>query len=265
MATLSAFINGVGIIGPGIQGWPAAAGILTGATTWTMQPTAIPPAAALPAAERRRCGAIVKLSLAVGFEAAAHACADVAALPTVFSASGGDGANCHEICQALASSDRLISPTRFHNSVHNAAAGYWSIATGATAPSSVLCAYDGSFGAGLLEAFVQSSCDDTATLLIVGDTVYPEPLRATRPISDEFGVALVVAPTRAPNSLARVTVALTDAEPTPMSDPRLETLRATTPGARSLPLLALLAAGSGGKAVLDYLDETRLAVTVEPC
>ena len=79
-------------------------------------------------------GAVVKLALAVGLEACAHAGAIPARLPAVFTSSGGDGRNCHEICAALASAERLISPTRFHNSVHNAAAGYWGIATGAPRP-----------------------------------------------------------------------------------------------------------------------------------
>mgnify|MGYP002075717815 CR=1 FL=1 len=43
------------------------------------------------------------------------------------------------LCQKIgvsvfASDDRLISPTRFHNSVHNAPSGYWSIAARSTRP-----------------------------------------------------------------------------------------------------------------------------------
>ena len=96
----------------------------------------------------------------------------------VFSFSGGDGDNCHEICAALASSERLISPTRFHNSVHNAAAGYWSIAYGCTRASTSLCADDASFGAGLLEALAQLACGAPAVLLVAYDVDYPPPLYA---------------------------------------------------------------------------------------
>ena len=91
----------------------------------------------------------------------------------MFSSSAGDGNNCHEICQALASNDRQISPTRFHNSVHNAPSGYWSIASGAMATSSVVCAYDASFGAGLLEALAQVVADGTRCVLVSYDTDYP--------------------------------------------------------------------------------------------
>ena len=43
-----------------------------------------------------------------------------------------------------------ISPTQFHNSVHNAAAGYWHIAAGSAAPSLSVGGHDGAFAAGLL-------------------------------------------------------------------------------------------------------------------
>ena len=77
-------------------------------------PTVLPLPEALPPAERRRTGAIVKLTLATGLEATRHAGAAAADLAAVFSSSGGDGLNCHEICEALASSERQLSPTRFH-------------------------------------------------------------------------------------------------------------------------------------------------------
>ena len=204
------------------------------------------------------------MALAVGQQAATAAGRDVAGLPAVFSASGGDGNNCHEICAMLASDDRLISPTRFHNSVHNAAAGYWSIANKATAPSSVLCAYDASFGAGLLEAITQTVVDDTATLLIASDTTYPDPLRKARPIPDEFGVGMVLAPRRGDRTLARISVALTNAAADRLGDAALEQLRLAIPAARSLPLLCAIARGAEASMVLDYLHGTRLALQVAP-
>jgi len=86
-------------------------------------------------------------------------------------------------CKTLASDDRSISPTRFHNSVHNAPAGYWGIASGAMTPATVLCAHDASFGAGLLEALTQLAVDGSlgfergGTLLIAYDM--PIPSRCT--------------------------------------------------------------------------------------
>ena len=198
MTQLSACVRGIGLLGPGLDDWLSAASVLAGVTPYAPRATVLPIPAALPAAERRRTGAVVRLALAIGFEASSRAGANPAELPTVFSSSGGDGSNCHEICQTLATGDRQLSPTRFHNSVHNAASGYWSIAVGATPASNVLCAYDATFGAALLEALTQVVVDRVPVLLVAYDSGYPEPLHAVRPIPDAFGVAMVLAPVSAP-------------------------------------------------------------------
>lgn len=264
-ATLTAYIEGIGLLGPGLSDWPGSRAILNGQQPYQPTKTVLPSPALLPAAERRRSGAIVRLTLATGQEAIAAAKLDAASLPSVFSSSGGDGENCHAICEMLATSDRQISPTRFHNSVHNAAAGYWSIATGAMTTSSVLSAFDASFGAGLLEALTQVVVDDTRTVLLACDTPYPEPLYSARPIPDAFGIALVLAPVRSAQTLAQITVSLTDAGADRLDDTALEALRVAIPAARGLPLLRAIALGQEQRVVLDYLDGTSLAVTVTPC
>lgn len=265
MSVLKVYVDGIAVIGPGFESWDACRGILAGEMPYEQRKTVLPVPTALPAAERRRCGPIIKLSLAVGYQAAEAAGQNVATLPTVFSASGGDGGNCHEICAQLATDDRLISPTRFHNSVHNAASGYWSIASGSMASSSVLCAHDASFGAGLLEAAAQVAVDSVSTLLIACDTTYPEPLRATRPIPDEFGVGLLLSPQAGAKTLARISIATTADTADRMADAALEQLRQTVPAARSLPLLQMLACGTDGRVVLDYLDGMHLGMDLSPC
>ncbi|MBK5104835.1 MAG: beta-ketoacyl synthase chain length factor [Burkholderiales bacterium] len=265
MHTLTAHIEGIGLLGPGLADWPAGQAVLGGREPYQPHKTALPPPASLPAAERRRSCAIVKLSLATGLEAIAAAGRDAAGLPSVFSASGGDGENCHIICEMLASDDRQISPTRFHNSVHNIAAGYWGIATGAMTTSSVLSAFDASFGAGLLEALTQVVADNIPCVLLACDTAYPEPLYSARPIPDAFGIALVLAPQRSERALAQICVSLTDASADHLDEPALENLRIAIPTARGLPLLRAIALRQDKRVVLDYLDSTRLAVAVTPC
>jgi hypothetical protein len=260
--TLAAYIESIGLIGPGLPDWPHAADVLAGRATYASARTVLPPPAGLPPAERRRTGAVVRTALAVGHEAVAASGRDAATLATVFSASGGDGQNCHAICETLASDDRQLSPTRFHNSVHNAPAGYWSIATRAMAPSNVLCAHDGSFAAGLLESLCQIAADRVPTLLIAYDTDYPEPLQAVRPIPDAFGVALVLAPDASTAALARIDVRLTDAPATALASPELDALRRGIPAARVLPLLEALAARRTTRVVLDYLDDTRVQIDI---
>ena len=262
---ISAYIEGVGLIGPGLDGWPASRAVLAGETLYQPQKTIFPVPELLPAAERRRSSDITKLSLATMLEAVSAAGLDAANLPSVFTSSSGDGYNCHAINEMLASEDREISPTRFHNSVHNAAAGYCSIATGAMAPSAVLCAYDGSFGAGLLEALTQVAVDNTRCVLVAGDTGYPEPMHSVRKIYDALGIALVLAPAREAQAIAKITVSITDAKADQLEDTVLEALRLSIPAARGLPLLHALALNQPGKIVLDYLGNTRLAVDIAPC
>ncbi|MBK9955037.1 MAG: beta-ketoacyl synthase chain length factor [Rhodocyclaceae bacterium] len=225
-------------------------------------PVLNPPSACRPG---RRASRLVKAALGVGLEAVTQAGADAAQLATVFTSSSGDGHNCHALCEMLASDDRAVSPTRFHNSVHNAAAGYWGIATGAMAPSQVLCAFDASFAAGLLEALAQVATTNAAILLVSYDAEYPEPIFAKRPVPDAAGVALLLAPRRSDKSLAEMKVSLGETPNTPMSDAALESLRTGIPAMRALPLLARLARRQAGTVSLEYLAPLSLRVAVAPC
>lgn len=265
MRALTACVEGVGLLGPGLSDWSAASAVLREESAYEPRPTVLPTPDSLPPAERRRTGRIVKLALAVGLEATSRAAVHPSHLPTVFCSSGADGQNCDEICRTLASPDRQLSPTRFHNSVHNVAAGYWSIANGARAPSISLCAFDASFGAGLLEALTQVATEHMACLLIAYDAQYPEPMFAKRPIPDAFGVALLLSPQARPASLARISASLTDSPADSLPHPGLETLRSAIPAARSLPLLRVLAQRRAQRVVLDYMEGSRLAVESAPC
>ncbi len=262
------FVQGLGVLGPGLAGWEASRTVLAGTQIYVPTPAAVPASDLLPPAERRRAGTSVKLALAVGREAIAHAGRAASELPTVFSSSGGDGDTLHRICETLASAAREVSPTRFHNSVHNAPAGYWSIAVKAMAASTSLCAFDASFAAGLLEAAAQVVADATDVVLIAYDMPYPEPLHAVRPIPDTFGVALVLVPRAGDGALASLDIALnqdTVRAPSRIADAALEALRAGVPAARSLPLLAALAHGRPDEVVLDYLAGSSVRIDVNPC
>lgn len=261
---LAVYVRGIGLRGPGLLNWAESRSALAApATNWTSAVTAPPTASRLPAAERRRAGDIVKLSLTVADEACDHAGADAATLATVFSASTGDARNCHTLCEALAAPQRLVSPTRFTNSVHNASAGYWHIACGSQAPSTSLCAFDGSFCAGLLEAATQSTSDHRPVMLVTADVPYPEPLHGARPISETMAVALVIDVEPGPAPLARLEIGLATELPSTLDDPALDALRLAVPSGRALPLLQALARGSDGPLVLDYLPGLALAVTVQ--
>ena len=260
---LAARVEGVGLAGPGLAGWKQAREILAGREPLDAKPTIIPPAEGLPAVERRRAGKSVRLALAVGLEAALDAGRSARDLAAVFASSTGDGDNLHAICDALASDDRLISPTRFHNSVHNAPSGYWGIATGSMHSADSLAAFDASFAAGLLEAVGRVGANPALPVLLIAyEAPYPEPLSATRPMVDSFAVALALAAPGTAKRGATFSIEITQDAPTVLADARLESVRRGIPSARSLPLLALLASGEPGRAVLEYLDGLSLAVDV---
>lgn len=259
---LAAWIEGIGFLAPGLPNWPVTRAVLRGEQPFTAAASVLPAPTILPPAESRRASRIVKLTLAVGLEAATQAEAVTGTLATVFSSSGADGYNCHALCEQLATDDRQISPTRFHNSVHNAAAGYWGIATKSMAPCQVLCAYDASFGAGLLDALAQVVVDRQPTLLIAYDSEYPEPLHSKRDIPDCGGAALLLMPEKTTRSLAHITVTRTERPADVLADSGMESLRQKIPALRCLPLLQKLARGESGEVCLDYLSSMQLLVEI---
>ena len=112
--TLNFFVEAAAVLGPGLAGWEAARPILAGTAPYVPADLVLPRFEALPAAERRRVGPVVKLSISVGLQALEQAGGAGGEVPTVFTSSVGDGDVINEICSMLAGSDRLISPTRFH-------------------------------------------------------------------------------------------------------------------------------------------------------
>ena len=264
---MRAYVEGVGLVGPGLRGWQASRGTLAGKQAHCSAPTAVAASELLPAAERRRAGVPVKLALAAGQEALVNASRDAATMATVFASSSGDCDNVHYILEALATPERQISPTRFHNSVHNAAAGYWSIATQCRAPSTSLCCHDASFAAGLLEAVSQVAAAGAPVALIAYDHPYPEPLNSVRPIHGDFGMALALAPRATERAVAALDITFVPQEmdASRTADAGLEALRTGVPAARCLPLLAALARGTRETVIFEYVAGTHLRVAVTPC
>ncbi len=262
---LTAWIEGIGLLAPGLPDWPTASRVLRGEEPYVAAPSILPLPAILPPAERRRASRLVKAALAIGLETSTHAGADVSQLATVFAASGADGHNCHALCEQLASDDRQVSPTRFHNSVHNAAAGYWGIATQSMAPSQVIGAFDAGFGAGLLDTLGQVIVDHQPTMLVAYDSEYPEPLFSKRDTPDCAGLGLLLTPERTGRSLARITVTPSTSAAETMADAGLENLRLNIPALRCLPLLQKLARGEYGPVCIDYLPPMQLCIDLQPC
>jgi hypothetical protein len=149
------------------------------------------------------------------------------------------------MCATLAQAPAELSPIRFHNSVHNAPVGYWTIATGCHAPSTAVAAQRASFGTGLLEAVSQVLAEQRPVLLVCSDTAGSGPLGEVTGCRQPFGCALVLAPEPGAATIASLQMSLTT---TPALSPLPEPLagwREANASAAALPLLALLVDGHG--------------------
>ncbi len=259
------YIDGIGFRGPGLPNWADSTDILAGRAPYMPAPVTLVSSELLPVAERRRTTDTVKLALAIGSEAMQHAAASPQTTRSVFSSSGGDGVTIDAILQTLATDNREVSPTRFHNSVHNAPAGYWSIATQSREASTSLCAHDFSFAAGLLEAAVQTVAEDQPVLFVSYDMPYPGLLATARPMTGICGIALLLSPRRTTQSLAAISIDLTrSAGETRLQNPDFETLRTQNPAARGLPLLVVLAQSGFGQIAIPTVAGNFLRVDIAP-
>ena len=235
-------IEGIGLCAPGLPSWTDAVEVLRGDREYTSGDLQRPSPALLSPNERRRAPDSVLLALAVAEQACAMAGREPRALPNVFASAYGDLAINDYLCAELARAPLDISPTKFHNSVHNAPAGYWTIATGCVASSSAVSAGAATFGAALLEAAAIACRESVPTLLTVFDTVTQGPLADVVASSAAFAMAFVLTPAKVSGAAAvrlRVGAAATRGlAPLPAS---LHALQATSPASRSLPMLAVLA------------------------
>jgi hypothetical protein len=255
-------LTGIGIAAPGLRDWETARAVLAGAARYAHAPLEPRVPDALPAAERRRAGPVTRLAIAVAQEAAAHAGADGTTLASVFASSDGDGETVHQICTALATDAPEISPTRFHNSVQNAASGYWSIAMRSRAPTTAVNGLDWVFASALLEAAVQAAIEAREVLLVAYDLPVPAPLHALHPLADGAGVALVLAPAVAAGALATLAIEVGAGDATRIAAPALEELRLANPPMRALPLLLAVARREDVELVLALDGANALKVTI---
>jgi hypothetical protein len=172
---------------------------VAGMAVWNSPQANRPQPRLLPPNERRRAPDTVALALEVAQAACANAGRDPALLPTVFASTYGDLAITDYMCGTLAKAPTMLSPTRFHNSVHNAAAGYWSIATGCQQPYCALGAGEYTFAAGLFAAALQVCADETDVLLVAYDIDARGPLAQVAHSQGMLGVALVLGACHEPN------------------------------------------------------------------
>ncbi len=203
-AAIRVFVDGVAFWSPRLPGWDVASAVLAGAIAPPDEEARRPAPALLPAAERRRAPDTVALAVEVASRACAAAIAAPAGLASVFATTHGDLAITDYLCATLLDAPLHTSPTRFHNSVHNAAAGYWCIATGCHAPYTTISAAEHSFGAGLLEALTQVAAQSRPVLFVAYDVAASGPLSTLVSSSGLLATALVLSPQRGGATVAEM-------------------------------------------------------------
>lgn len=265
MTTLHVEVVGVGAWSPGLEGWPALRAALCRpeATDDASSSASRPSPALLPPAERRRAPVGVAVALEVAREAVAAAAADIdtESIASVFASAHGDLAIVDYLCETLATDPLALSPTRFHLSVHNAAAGYWSIATRDRAATNAIAAGDDSFALGLVEAATLAVAEGRPVLLVAFDTPAVGLLLHAVANTALFGFALVVRPVAGHADVAlSLTIEPGEAERPAPRHRALSSLAATSPAAQALALAEALAASDD--VVLRYPLSRATALSV---
>ena len=259
MHTLTVQVEGIGVWSPQLADFDALRCLLAGEAPAV--PGMRPAAAALSPNERRRAPESVLVAIEAASQATAMSGRAMENLACVFASAYGDQATTDYLCRVLARAPTELSPTRFHNAVHNASAGYWTIATDCRAPSSAICAGDASFGAGLLEAAVLACADNRPVLLVCSDTAGIGPLGELIGCTGTFGCALVLSSSAHTGVRLRLAATASPSRHPPLPAECVAWMQGN-PSAAGLPLLAMLAQG-GGDCVLAAAEHLRLHVQME--
>ena len=263
MSTLDIRIEGIGFWAPGWPNWHAARAGLRGELQ--ADPAAIKPSPALlVAAERRRAPLPVLLACEVAAQACAESGHSPDSLASVFASTHGDLVITDYMCSTVASAPRELSPIRFHNSVHNAPAGYWTIAAHCHAASTSISSWHSTFAIALLEAAVQANADQLPVLLAAYDTESAGPLSKVSPASSLFGVAMVVSPAGEQAASLRLHLnAQIPADAAIAVPENFANMSASNPmAAQSLSLLAALASGTPRILQLQAGRQSTLSIEV---
>jgi hypothetical protein len=239
------YVNGVALWSERLPGWERARRILAGDEDAPAEPAARPSPELLPPNERRRAPDTVAVALHAALDACKNAGLAPSALASVFTSMHGDLAITDYMCATMASTPTLVSPTRFHNSVHNAAAGYWTIGADCVRPYTSLSAGELSFGAGLLETCVQARATGENILLVAYDINARGPLTPMAGSKHLLAAALVIGPQAGAHALASFDMTLRAAAGLTASNARAENaaLVAGNSSEACLPLMEALARG----------------------
>ncbi len=184
-------LAGVGIWSERFADWEQFAAVVRGHPV-EAQPK--PLAERIPARDRRRAPMFVRMGVEVMDQACRMAAVEASSVATVFGSSLGDVEITDYMCSTVADEPRSLSPTRFHNSVHNACTGYWSIAAGSHCSANAVSAYEHSPAIALLEGAIQAIEERVAVLVAFQEMRATHAFESIFPAREPLAVALLLMP-----------------------------------------------------------------------
>lgn len=265
MAALTVYVDGIGFWAPGLPDWEAFVRAVANDDFALPDTPSRPSPGALPPTERRRAPEPVLIASEAAGQAASMAARDASKLACVFASTHGDLAITDEMCATLAAEPRELSPIRFHNSVHNAPSGYWTVAAQCHASATAISAERATFAAGLFEAALEVASEGEPVLLAAYDIAARGPLAEMAPSALPFATAFVLSAAKSERTIARL-VMRSATGPRISSDVpvSLAPLASNPTGAQSLPLLVALARRRAREIVAAASRTTVLAIEVTP-
>ncbi|MFA6698583.1 MAG: beta-ketoacyl synthase chain length factor [Thiomicrospira sp.] len=244
---MKAFINSVGLQAPGLEGWQDSAAILRGERPYQFQPLSPYSPAFLPANERRRTTDTIRLGLRSAQDTLGAYLGEMpASIPTLFACVDGDTEISAKMTAAILADEPMVSPIHFHNSVHNAPAGYWMIGQKNRAPSSSISVGEYQLANSFVEAITQLSEGWEALLLVMYDLPIDPIIETYQPDMHAFGVGFLLSLNQNEHTLAELNLQVNQqACPSPSPCKWF----GANQSAQVLPLLKGLARGEAGEQI----------------
>jgi hypothetical protein len=175
-----------------------------------------PPADLLHPRLRRRTSTLTRAAVTALQAALAHGRVTVDQVRLVLVSSFGEIETTVELLAQLGDPQGPVSPTKFHNSVHNTATGYLSIASGNQRESTALAGGPQNLEVGLLEALAGLAETGEDVVLIFAEELLPHPFERSD-TDPTFAVALHLRAIDAPLSESDLELRMSSRAPGPRS------------------------------------------------
>jgi hypothetical protein len=182
----------------------------------------------------------------------------------VFGSAFGEGETLKIILDALCTPNMAIRPTRFQNSVHNAASGQWTIARSIRSAATSICGGDCTAGSSMLKTLLQIQLEDRPVGMVLFDAPLPYPLSGSHRLTVPAGAGFALSPSKSPKSIAAIEYTLCEAAHSQVSSVFSQKALATdNPVFAILPLIECLFYQGEGDVIIGLNGNLALKLKVQ--